>query len=76
MMEIVKVKVGLRGVHYHLPDCPVVQKDSFLDPSDYDYLVIEVPKEIIDKNESIVFLKRSYRSHIPVCKALIRREKR
>ena len=66
-LETVRVKVGLGGSHYHLPECPAAQfsQDAF------DYVEIEVPKLWVEKHLDLPMFGRTYRSHIKACKALI-----
>lgn len=79
-IEVIKVRVGLGGKHYHLVDCPAAEPDAFVHGSigsrnDYDYMEIEIPKVLADKGYLIDFLGRQYVSHIPVCKELVKRSK-
>ena len=72
-LQKVKLRVGLGGSHYHLPDCPAASDEAFMGhPEMNDYLDIEVPKELIDKKVDISYLGREYASHINVCKRLIK----
>ena len=67
----VKLRVGLTGLHYHLKDCPVASGLSFPESKYNDYLNIEVPEEYIKEGSSLVFLNKTYISHIKMCKLLI-----
>ena len=71
-LETIRVKVGIYGSHYHLPECPACQKGTTLTDKDrYDYLEIEIPKILVDKGHDISFLGKNYHSHIDGCKKLI-----
>lgn len=80
-LETVKVKVGLGGIHYHLPDCPSAQPLVFprtklsLNLQYSDYVEIEVPKQWVEKHLDIPMFGKTYRSHIKACKELIKRSR-
>ena len=72
-LETMRIKVGLDGIHYHLPDCPAASRDSFTIPESYDYVEVEVPKIWVEKEVDIPLFGRVYISHIKACKEMLRR---
>ncbi len=68
LFKVMPVIVGIKGSHYHDFDCKMASVESFMGHSElYDYVVVEVPVQIIlGDHYSFMYIDRMYHS-CPSC---------